>query len=156
MLAGMREVLIISNPHDLPAFERRFGNGNQFGMRIEYCQQPSPDGLAQAFVLGEKFIDGQPSCLILGDNLFYGQGFKSLLQRARNQEQGATVFAYPVRYPERFGVVEFTDDLSGRLLRCASTQASQTSSAVASLMRLGRLLSIVMLRNTILTWWEQK
>jgi glucose-1-phosphate thymidylyltransferase len=105
MLAGMREVLIISTPHDLPAFERRFGNGNQFGMRIEYCQQPSPDGLAQAFVLGEKFIDGQPSCLILGDNLFYGQGFKPLLQRARNQEQGATVFAYPVRYLERFGVV---------------------------------------------------
>jgi glucose-1-phosphate thymidylyltransferase len=86
MLAGMREVLIISTPHDLPAFERRFGNGSQFGMRIEYCQQPSPDGLAQAFVLGEKFIDGQPSCLILGDNLFYGQGFKPLLQRVGNQE----------------------------------------------------------------------
>ena len=86
MLAGMREVLILSTPHDLPAFMRLFGDGSQFGMRIEYCEQPSPDGLAQAFVLGEKFIDGQPSCLILGDNLFYGQGFNPLLQRVGNQE----------------------------------------------------------------------
>jgi glucose-1-phosphate thymidylyltransferase len=107
MLAGLREVLIISTPHDLPAFERLFGDGSQFGMRIEYCQQPSPDGLAQAFILGEKFIDGHSSCLILGDNLFYGQGFKPLLQRAGSHQRGATVFAYPVRDPERFGVVDF-------------------------------------------------
>jgi glucose-1-phosphate thymidylyltransferase len=107
MLAGMREVLIISTPHDLPAFRRLFEDGSQFGMSFEYCEQPSPDGLAQAFVLGEKFIDGHPSCLILGDNLFYGQGFKPLLKRAGEQKSGATVFAYPVRDPERFGVVEF-------------------------------------------------
>jgi glucose-1-phosphate thymidylyltransferase len=107
MLGGMREILIISTPHDLPAFQRLFEDGSQVGMKIEYCPQPSPDGLAQAFVLGEKFLDGHPSCLILGDNLFYGQGFKPLLKRAAEQKSGATVFAYPVRDPERFGVVEF-------------------------------------------------
>lgn len=107
MLAGMREVLIVSTPHDLPAFRRLFEDGSQLGMSIEYCEQPGPGGLAQAFVLGEEFIDGHPSCLILGDNLFYGQGFKSLLKRAGEQKSGATVFAYPVRDPERFGVVEF-------------------------------------------------
>lgn len=107
MLAGIREVLIISTPHDLPAFERLFGDGSQFGMRLEYCEQPSPDGLAQAFILGENFLDGAPSCLILGDNLFYGQGFQATLRSVAEQKRGATVFAYPVKDPERYGVVEF-------------------------------------------------
>lgn len=115
MLAGIREVLIISTPHDLPAFERLFGDGSQFGMRFDYCEQPSPDGLAQAFILGENFLDGAPSCLILGDNLFYGQGFQATLRSVAEQKRGATVFAYPVKDPERYGVVEF--DLETGLAR---------------------------------------
>ena len=115
MLAGIREVLIISTPHDLPAFERLFGDGSQFGMRLEYCEQPSPDGLAQAFILGENFLGGAPSCLILGDNLFYGQGFQATLRSVAEQKRGATVFAYPVKDPERYGVVEF--DLETGLAR---------------------------------------
>jgi glucose-1-phosphate thymidylyltransferase len=107
MLSGIREVLIISTPHDLPAFERLFGDGTQFGMRFSYCQQPSPDGLAQAFILGESFLAGAPSCLVLGDNLFYGPGFGSKLREVAKQPSGATVFAYPVKDPERYGVVEF-------------------------------------------------
>jgi len=107
MLGGMREILIISTPQDLPAFQRLFEDGAHLGMKIQYCEQPSPDGLAQALVLADAFLEGQPSCLILGDNLFYGQGFKPLLKRACDQKSGATVFAYPVRDPERFGVVEF-------------------------------------------------
>ena len=112
MLSGIREVLIISTPHDLSAFERLFGDGGQLGMRIEYCQQPSPDGLAQAFILGESFLAGDASCLVLGDNLFYGQGFQTKLRDVVQRASGATVFAYPVKDPERYGVVEF-DPISG-------------------------------------------
>ncbi|MEP7281805.1 MAG: glucose-1-phosphate thymidylyltransferase RfbA [Rubrivivax sp.] len=107
MLAGMREVLIISTPQDLPRFEALLGDGRRWGMAFDYCVQPSPDGLAQAFILGRDFIDGCPSALVLGDNLFYGNDFQGLLQRADAHAEGATVFAYHVQDPERYGVVEF-------------------------------------------------
>lgn len=109
MLAGMRNILIISTPHDLPLFERLFGDGSQWGLNLEYCVQPSPDGLAQAFILGEKFIDGNNSALVLGDNIFYGHNFAKLLSNASSQNSGATVFAYHVNDPERYGVVDFDD-----------------------------------------------
>ena len=107
MLAGMREVLVISTPQDLPRFEALLGDGSRWGMSFSYCVQPSPDGLAQAFILGRDFIGGDPSALVLGDNLFYGHDFQPLLQRADARTQGATVFAYHVHDPERYGVVEF-------------------------------------------------
>ncbi len=107
MLAGIREVLIISTPEDTPRFERILGDGSQWGMRLEYAVQPAPEGLAQAFLIGERFIDGAPSALVLGDNLFYGSGFSGLLQQVSAKEDGATVFAYPVSNPEAFGVVDF-------------------------------------------------
>jgi glucose-1-phosphate thymidylyltransferase len=107
MLAGIREVLVISTPQDLPRFEALLGDGSRWGMSFSYCVQPSPDGLAQAFILGRDFIGGQPSALVLGDNLFYGHDFQPLLQRADARTQGATVFAYHVHDPERYGVVEF-------------------------------------------------
>ncbi|MEO7246117.1 MAG: glucose-1-phosphate thymidylyltransferase RfbA [Rubrivivax sp.] len=107
MLAGMREVLIISTPQDLPRFEALLGDGSRWGMAFHYCVQPNPDGLAQAFILGRDFIDGCPSALVLGDNLFYGHDFQGLLQRADAHADGATVFAYHVQDPERYGVVEF-------------------------------------------------
>jgi glucose-1-phosphate thymidylyltransferase len=110
MLAGIREVLIISTPQDTPRFEQLLGNGEDWGMRLEYVVQPSPDGLAQAFILGESFLDGAPSALILGDNLFFGSGFSGLLQAASESDYAATVFAYPVVNPEAFGVVEFDSD----------------------------------------------
>lgn len=115
MLAQLREVLIISTPHDLPQFRRLFGNGSQFGMQIDYAEQPSPDGLAQAFVIGRKFLADGPACLILGDNLFYGHGFSSRLQRLASLRQGAAVLAYAVKDPERYGVIEF-DETSGQAL----------------------------------------
>jgi glucose-1-phosphate thymidylyltransferase len=107
MLAGMREVLIISTPQDTPRFQALLGDGSRWGMRLSYCVQPSPDGLAQAFILGKDFVGGAPSALVLGDNIYYGHDFASLLARADARTSGATVFAYHVHDPERYGVVEF-------------------------------------------------
>jgi glucose-1-phosphate thymidylyltransferase len=109
MLAGIREVLIISTPQDTPRFQQMLGDGSRWGMQIEYAVQPSPDGLAQAFIIGERFINGAHSSLILGDNLFFGSGFSGLLQSASAVTSGATVFAYPVSNPESFGVVAFDE-----------------------------------------------
>ena len=107
MLAGMRDVLIISTPQDTPRFQHLLGDGSRLGMSLSYCVQPSPDGLAQAFILGKAFVGGQPSALVLGDNIFYGHDFAQLLSRADQRPRGATVFAYHVQDPERYGVVEF-------------------------------------------------
>lgn len=109
MMAGIREILIISTPEDLPNFERLFKDGKRLGLRLEYKVQPSPDGLAQAFVLGEDFIDGDSCALILGDNIFYGSGLGGYLATAAGREKGATVFGYQVEDPERFGVIEFDE-----------------------------------------------
>jgi glucose-1-phosphate thymidylyltransferase len=110
MLAGMREVLIISTPQDTPRFQSLLGDGSRWGMQLEYCVQPSPDGLAQAFILGRDFVGGKPSALVLGDNIFYGHDFAQLLARAGAARKGATVFAYHVHDPERYGVVAFDAD----------------------------------------------
>ena len=107
MLAGIRDILLISTPQDTPRFEQLLGNGQQWGLDLQYAVQPTPDGLAQAFVIGEKFIDGNPSALVLGDNVFYGHDLASSLVTAGEKNTGATVFAYPVHDPERYGVVEF-------------------------------------------------
>lgn len=109
MLAGIREVLIISTPDDIDGFRRLLGDGTQFGIQLEYAVQPSPDGLAQAFIIGESFIGDSNVCLVLGDNIFYGQGFTPMLRQAVARQKGATVFGYQVKDPERFGVVEFDE-----------------------------------------------
>lgn len=109
MLAGMKDILLISTPQDTPRFQQLLGDGSQWGIHIEYAVQPSPDGLAQAFIIGEKFIGNSPSALVLGDNLFYGHDFQSLLTHADTNQIGASVFAYHVQDPERYGVVEFNN-----------------------------------------------
>ena len=109
MLAGIREVLVISTPEDIDGFKRLLGDGTQLGIEIKYAVQPSPDGLAQAFIIGEEFIGDSNVCLVLGDNIFYGQGFTPMLKQAVNRKKGATVFGYQVKDPERFGVVEFNE-----------------------------------------------
>lgn len=110
MLAGIRDVLIISTPDDIDGFKRLLDDGSQFSINISYAVQPSPDGLAQAFIIGEEFIGDSNVCLVLGDNIFYGQGFSPMLRKAASQTSGATVFGYQVKDPERFGVVEFDDN----------------------------------------------
>jgi len=114
MLAGIRDVLIINTPHEQALFKALLGDGSKWGMRIAYAAQPSPDGLAQAFLIGAEFLDGQPSCLVLGDNIFHGTGLTALLQRADARAEGATVFGYWVRDPERYGVANF--DAAGRVI----------------------------------------
>ena len=114
MLAGIRQVLLISTPEDIGTFERVLGNGSQIGISITYAVQLNPGGLAQAFLIGQQFIDHDPVALILGDNIFYGQGFQAMLSRTCSQRQGATVFAYPVKDPQRYGVIEF--DSQGRAI----------------------------------------
>ena len=111
MLAGIREILLISTPEDIGGYQRLLGDGTEFGINLTYAVQPSPDGLAQAFIIGEEFIGNDSVCLVLGDNIFYGQGFGPLLRAAAKRKEGATVFGYQVKDPERFGVVEFDENM---------------------------------------------
>jgi glucose-1-phosphate thymidylyltransferase len=132
MLAGIQDILIITTPHDAPAFKNLLGDGSQWGLNLSYVVQPSPDGLAQAFILGERFIGKDNVCLILGDNIFYGHGFTESLRRATSRDKGATVFAYYVKDPERYGVVHF--DKQGRALGIEEKpKAPKSSYAVTGL-----------------------
>ena len=112
MLAGIKDILIISTPHDLPRFKELLQDGSELGINLSYAEQPSPDGFAQAFIIGEKFIGNDSVALILGDNIYYGPGLSKMLQKAANKEKGATVFGYQVKDPERFGVVEFDEEMN--------------------------------------------
>lgn len=114
MLAGIKDILLISTPHDLPNYKKLLGDGKRWGINLQYAEQPSPDGLAQAFIIGEEFIGKDPVCLVLGDNIFYGSGLSNLLQKTSSEAQGATVFGYYVNDPERYGVAEF--DKSGKVV----------------------------------------
>ena len=126
MLAGIRDVLIISTPQDTPRFEQLLGDGSQWGLRLQYAVQPSPDGLAQAFLIGENFLAGSPSALVLGDNIFYGHDFHELLDNAMQRDEGASVFAYHVHDPERYGVAEF--DGQGKVLSLEEKPSAPKSS----------------------------
>lgn len=126
MLAGIRDILVISTPQDTPRFEQLLGDGSQWGVSLQYAVQPSPEGLAQAFLIGEAFLDDHPCALVLGDNIFYGHDFKPLLDNAMSREQGATVFAYHVLDPERYGVAEFAPD--GKVLSLEEKPAQPKSS----------------------------
>ena len=125
MLAGIRDILIITTPEDQAQFQRLLGDGSQFGVNLEYAVQPKPEGLAQAFIIGKEFLNGGPACLVLGDNIFFGQGFPEQLQQAVARKDGATVFGYRVTDPERYGVMEF--DAEGRVLSIEEKPAQPRS-----------------------------
>lgn len=125
MQAGIQEILIISTPHDLPLYRELLGDGSNFGLKLSYIEQPKPEGLAQAFIIGKDFINGEPSCLVLGDNVIYGQGFEETLHEAAQLKEGGLVFGYQVKDPERYGVVEFAED--GKVLSIEEKPANPKS-----------------------------